>query len=189
MILFLHPPNLSKTWFAVGFASVVRWDWRPIKSWLRKISERIPTFGFTFKPSFLMKKMKWWQKSYFSQNHQCIVENTQIWWFHIQQVIHIILSFHIKFTKCYKLSICWLESIFLKIKCQQIYWIRLAIKVGNFAVERPLVRSPCKMDRNQQQSLNRDWTTKVCSFHCMMTVSVQEVKVWPIFNLSTVLNI
>ena len=28
----------------------------PIKSWLSKISQRFPSFGFTFKPSFRMKK-------------------------------------------------------------------------------------------------------------------------------------
>ena len=52
----------------------------------QNLSRNFPRFilkeGFTFKSSFLMKRMEWWQKCYFSRNHQSIVESTEIWQFH-----------------------------------------------------------------------------------------------------------
>ena len=64
----------------------------------QNLSRNFPRFilkeGFTFKSSFLMKRMEWWQKCYFSRNHQSIVESTEIWQFHIHWYLDSNLNQH-----------------------------------------------------------------------------------------------
>ena len=65
----------------------------------QNLSRNFPRFilkeGFTFKSSFLMKRMEWWQKCYFSRNHQSIVESTEIWQFHIHRYLDSNLNQHL----------------------------------------------------------------------------------------------
>ena len=64
----------------------------------QNLSRNFPRFilkeGFTFKSSFLMKRMEWWQKCYFSRNHQSIVESTEIWQFRIHRYLDSNLNQH-----------------------------------------------------------------------------------------------
>ena len=64
----------------------------------QNLSRNFPRFilkeGFTFKSSFLMKRMEWWQKCYFSRNHQSIVESTEIWQFHFYWYLDSNLNQH-----------------------------------------------------------------------------------------------